>query len=50
MDYDNYVVDDNGAWSTQSEALQWYRVTLERYRSTVGELLSEIEYLKERVA
>jgi hypothetical protein len=34
MGGDDYVVDENGAWNTWSDALAWYRKEVQRLRAT----------------
>lgn len=46
----NMVIDENGQWPSQSEALAWYRAELkserekrERLQSALSDLLQQIE-------
>lgn len=43
MGGDNYVIDDNGAWSNPSAALEWYRTELKRMREGYALILSRPE-------
>lgn len=38
MDNDDYVIDENGAWNSPSEALSWYRSALAESRQTIEDV------------
>lgn len=35
MGGDEYIIDENGAWSSPSKALDWYRQELKRFREAM---------------
>lgn len=50
MGGDDYVIDDNGAWSNPSDALEWYRTELKRMREGYALILSNPESDAKRIA
>ena len=49
MGGDDYVIDDNGAWNSPSEALEWYRAELDKARNNCERLNAALTDLVQQI-